>query len=189
MILRYIQRLCVASIVLCLGVSCLVHTPAMVMTVTNVEMGETPNAKTTGQQIYFGGQPAPEDFAIFQEKGVKTVINLRSQEEVDELTFSEKEIVEGLGMRYVHVPVNSDQLGDDRLRPIVAAIAGAGDGQMLIHCASGNRVGFAWSLFRGTEGGEDVAAAITQGKAAGMRSEELEARARTFLEEAAQGRD
>ena len=98
-----------------------------------------------------------------------------------------KEIVEGLAMKYVHMPVNSNQLDDDRLRPIVAAIAETGGGQELIHCASGNRVGCAWSLFRGTEGGEDAATAITQGKEAGMRSEKLEARAQKFLEDAAKG--
>jgi uncharacterized protein (TIGR01244 family) len=181
--MRFLTGLCVATVSLCLAVSSLADEPNEAEVVRKIEVGETPNVKTTGEKIFFGGQPAPEDFALFKDKGVKTIINLRSQEEVEGLAFNEEEIVKELGMNYVHVPLKGGQLDDDHLRDTVKAIAGARASNVLIHCASGNRVGFSWSLFQGTEGDEDVAKAIAMGKDAGMRSERLEARAQKFLED------
>ena len=48
--------------------------------------------------LFRGGQPTPKGFQQLQEKGIRTVINLR----VDD---SERKLVESLGMRYVHIPI------------------------------------------------------------------------------------
>ena len=60
------------------------------------------------------------------------------------------------------------------MKKVFAALKGAGQGRVLMHCASSNRAGLMWSLFRGTEHGLAVGEAISEGKAAGMKNPGLE---------------
>ena len=54
-------------------------------------------------------------------------------------------------------------------------------GTVLLHCASSNRVGMVWSIYRGKNHGQPTNDAITDGKSAGLRAAPLEERARGLL--------
>jgi len=50
------------------------------------------------QGIYRGGQPNEAGFSFLKEQGVKTIINLRAED-------NEGALVKKLGMKYVHIPI------------------------------------------------------------------------------------
>src|SRR4029453_14430428 len=61
-----------------------------------------PNFHVVNDQIYRGGQPSGKGFRNLAAAGVKTILDLR---EDDERGKDEKKLVKALGMRYVHVPM------------------------------------------------------------------------------------
>ena len=150
--------------------------------IKSVVVGEVPNLKQKGDTLYFAGQPSEEDLRLLRERGVATVINLRTQSEMDSLEYNEADAAKELGMKYVHVPVTGEGATPDAVDKVRQAIdaSKANDQPVLIHCASANRVGYIWALILGEEGLAPEAA-IAEGKAAGMRSPALEEDARKRL--------
>jgi uncharacterized protein (TIGR01244 family) len=151
--------------------------------IVSIELGETLNAKTLKKKIFFAGQLAEPDFKTLSEWGVKTVVNFRSRPEVEHLPFDEKKVVEALGMTYLHIPIGRERLDDSVLDKIVRTIGKSKEKKkkVMLHCASSDRVGFAWSLYIGATDA-DIEAAIIAGKEAGLRSPGLEARAREYIQ-------
>jgi tyrosine-protein phosphatase SIW14 len=60
--------------------------------------GEIPRFLMVADGLYRGGQPTEQGFQLLKAKGIKTVINLRMEND-------ESELVQRLGMNYVHIPV------------------------------------------------------------------------------------
>jgi tyrosine-protein phosphatase SIW14 len=50
--------------------------------------------------LYRGGQPTAQGFQFLKEAGIKSIINLRAEDN------SEMELVEKLGMHYIQIPVD-----------------------------------------------------------------------------------
>lgn len=132
-------------------------------------------------KVYFGGQPAEADVAAYAAKGVKTIVNLRSAEEMAGVNFDEAAAAKAAGIRYVQVPVSGSAPAPGTLEKIYAELRKAGDSKVLLHCASSNRVGMVWATFRGQEHGVGTEDAIREGKAAGLKAPGLEKAAREVL--------
>jgi len=137
------------------------------MAVVHAQETDIPNRVEPIPGITSSGQPSAEALAALAEDGYTTVIDLRSEQE--DRGFDEATTVEGLGMKYVSLPVaggdgvsyaNAEEL--DRILSEV-------DGPVLLHCASGNRVGALLSL-RAVLNGEDKEDAMTLGTSAGLTS-------------------
>ena len=130
--------------------------------------GLTPFA---GEAILVGGQPTPDQFVKASELGYKTVINLRGP---DEEGNTDPTLVEGLGMTYVSLPVNgSADLTEERARALAAALEDA-ESPVIVHCASGNRVGGLFALKAFYIDDLSPEEALEVGKAAGVtRAEPL----------------
>jgi len=141
--------------------------------VRKVTLGTLSNPSTFGQTVYFSGQPSPEDIAHFKELGISTVINLRTEREVEGLGFDEGALVRDAGMRYVHAPMGGALPTGEAWERIQAELDAADAGPVVLHCGSSNRVGAVWALYAGTEQGLDRDAAIAEGLAAGLRSPAL----------------
>lgn len=135
----------------------------------SVKVGDTANVTSAANgKFYFAGQPTEADLATFARMGVKTVINLRSAEELVALNFNEQNSVEAAGMKYMHVPMGRTMLGDEDLSTVFDALDG---GNVLLHCASSNRVGGVWGMYQLKRGGLSADDAVEAGKAAGTKSE------------------
>jgi uncharacterized protein (TIGR01244 family) len=145
-------------------------------------MGTIGNFSAFGDRVYFAGQPGERDFDLLAGEGVKTVINLRTPGEMESLGFDERKTVEAKGMQYLHVPIATGEPGAEAIEQLMTAIDRAQDAPVLIHCASSNRVGYVWAMYRATRHGLDVESAVVEGKAAGMKLPALEKRAREFIE-------
>ncbi len=120
--------------------------------------------------IYFAGQLDEPAFTRMRDRGVTTVINLRSNEEMEELAaddeapLDESAALAAMSVRYVHIPLG----GDDGYEPAdVQAFAEAieaADGPVLVHCASGGRARTMWQAYLVKHRGYslDDAAAVTR---------------------------
>jgi uncharacterized protein (TIGR01244 family) len=158
-----------------------IQTPKFKGKIEPLTLGAMPYSSKFGDQVYFGGQPQEADFKIFADQGIKTVINLRTSGEMDQLPFNERAIVEAAGMKYVHVPIGGKPATPTQLQAAMTALAGAHHNRVLFHCASSDRVGYVWALYRAQQDGLSPEAAIQEGRKAGMRSFVLEQWARETL--------
>lgn len=128
---------------------------------------ELPNRRDVLEGITAAGQPSAAALEAAAKSGYKSVIDLRALTE--DRGFDEKGTVEGLGMNYVSLPVDG-----------AASVSYANAGELdkllaelpkpiLVHCASGNRVGALLAL-RAKADGADNAAALELGVANGLGS-------------------
>ncbi|MCA8981376.1 MAG: hypothetical protein H6831_12915 [Planctomycetes bacterium] len=142
------------------------------------ELGTVRNLHRYGD-VWFAAQPSAADLALFQERGVRTVLDIRHDAETPEL--DERAIVEGLGMRYVYVPWNGPaELNDaifDELRDVLATA----ERPLLFHCASANRVGAIWLAYRALDDGLPLDEARAEAATIGMRTPEYEAKALEYV--------
>ena len=106
--------------------------------------------------------------ARLQAEGVRTVIDLRAPQE--DRGYDQAAEVRRLGMDYIAQPI----AGKDDITPANAAALHAlrkeRDGDVLLHCASGNRVGALLALAAVQVDGASPEAALTLGRAAGLKS-------------------
>jgi uncharacterized protein (TIGR01244 family) len=82
-------------------------------------------------------------------KGVTTVVNLRTPEEMQRVGFDEEALVKQLGMRYVYLPVRGN--GEYPYAPeTVTKFADAlrqADGKVLLHCTVAWRASHLWAAY------------------------------------------
>ena len=85
-----------------------------------------PNATVPMPGVVSGGQPTESQIEAAAERGYRTVINLRTEQEPG---FEwERELVETTGMRYVHIPVTgADGLTRENVELLDAALNEARD--------------------------------------------------------------
>jgi uncharacterized protein (TIGR01244 family) len=124
--------------------------------------------------LIVAGQPAADDWKALADAGVRTVINLRPAAEMQ--GRDERAEVAAAGLRYVELPIaGAADINADNARRL-AELLGQADGPVLVHCASGNRVGGLLAVAKAQEG---MAAdeALEFGRSAGMKSSETRARA------------
>jgi uncharacterized protein (TIGR01244 family) len=128
----------------------------------------------------FAGQPSEAALERYAAEGGSMVIDLRTQQGRDISGFDERAKVEALGMTYVHIPISPPTLSPADVDRFASAIDAA-DGPILIHCGTSNRVGGVWAAYLARERGLTAERAIEAGKAAGMRSEDVEQAARRVM--------
>lgn len=130
-----------------------------------------------------GGQPSAEALARLKELGFRTVINLRVEGESG--FVDEKAVLEAQGLRYVHVPLTAATLSDADVKAVRAVLDDAAAGPVLIHCASGNRVGAVWAVIQGRQG-KTLDEAEAEGRRLGMKGSAMTSAVRRLLEAAPQ---
>jgi uncharacterized protein (TIGR01244 family) len=126
------------------------------------------NARVPLAGVLSGGQPTEEQIALAARAGFRTVINLRTDQESG---FEwEREAVEKSGMRYIRIPVagasglthgNAERL-DRELEQALES------GPVLLHCASGNRIGALLALRAAWLEGVDPEKALQYGRESGL---------------------
>ncbi len=110
------------------------------------------------------GQPDEASFAVFAEEGYAAVIDLRTTGE--DRGIDEPEVVEGLGMDYINLPIGRDGITFANAKALKELMDGYGE-PVLVHCRSANRVGALFALGAYKETG-DVEQALEAGRAAGL---------------------
>ncbi|TJY59837.1 hypothetical protein E4T66_11675 [Sinimarinibacterium sp. CAU 1509] len=132
---------------------------------------DIPNFCTPGTGLCTGGHPKPEQLMEAKEKGVRKIVNLCPPGETP--GYNEGEIVKQLGMDYINIPIaGAADLSVENAKALAAAVADTCCGPILVHCASGNRVGALFALKAHFVEGKSVEAAIEDGRAHGLKAME-----------------
>ena len=93
--------------------------------------------------FYRGGQPARQGFEYLRQLGVKTVINLRAENQ-------EAAEVKSLGLRYVHIPTRPwGRVPEANIRMFLQVMRDRDSYPVFVHCERGaDRTGFMVGLYR-----------------------------------------
>ena len=126
--------------------------------------------------LYRGAQPTEAGFRALRELGIRTVVNLRMPD--DARKTNEQQIVEKLGMRYVHVPVEdgnfftrSRTIPEIAIREFFAVLEQQESGPVFVHCHRGaDRTGALVAFYRIARQGWDSQRALNEAREIGMRS-------------------
>ncbi len=130
------------------------------------QIAGVPNFRQVNERLYRGGQPADDAWGDLARLGVKTVIDLRREEEHS--TTGEAKLVEAAGMRYVSIPMNGfDTPTAESIGRALAAIDG---GQtVFVHCKQGrDRTGSVVAAYRIAREQWTCDKALVEAKACGM---------------------
>jgi uncharacterized protein (TIGR01244 family) len=117
--------------------------------------------------ITSAGQPDEAALEVFADAGYATVIDLRGEGE--DRGFDEAAVVEELGLHYVALPIaNGGEITFDNARRLDELLQEY-PGPVLVHCASGNRVGALLALRASLDGADDERA-LSLGREGGLTS-------------------
>ena len=111
---------------------------------------DVPKILCVNEKFATAGQPADAAFGKLATNGFRSVLNLRTAAEGVDLD-RERNLVEAAGMRYVNIPVVSGAPKPEQVDAFIKAVNDAANQPMLIHCASANRVGAFWMIYRAVE--------------------------------------
>ena len=101
------------------------------------------------ETYYRGGQPAGDDFATLAKLGVKTVINLTS----DDALAEEPVMVTGAGMKYVAIPMTTRVPPTaEQLAQFLKVVNDPASQPVYVHCVGGkHRTGVMTAVYRMTQ--------------------------------------
>jgi len=119
--------------------------------------------------LYISGQPSEEAFTKLKSEGVTTVVNLRTQKEMDNreyVPFDEVALLDSLGLNYVHIPLGGTDTpyNNEALVKFADAVDKA-EGKVLLHCTVGRRASHMWAAYLIQFKGFSPAKAIEYAKA------------------------
>jgi len=132
---------------------------------SELSSAEISNFSILSNNTYVSGQPTQDQVAKLADAGVRHVISLRTEGELD---WDESELVESVGMEFHSLPVSPrdgvNSANASSLETLLASL----DGQpVLVHCGSGNRVG-ALKAVTAHDEGASVEDALAEGRRWGL---------------------
>jgi uncharacterized protein (TIGR01244 family) len=100
---------------------------------------------------YVAGQPTEQALRDMAAQGIKTVINLRTQPEMDnrkQVPYDEAAVAKELGITYVHIPLGDKDhpYSPEALKTFGDAMEKA-NGKVLLHCTVAWRASNMWSAY------------------------------------------
>jgi uncharacterized protein (TIGR01244 family) len=101
---------------------------------------------------YVAGQPSEAALRDMAAHGIKTVINLRTQQEMDNrkaVPYDEAAVAKELGITYVHIPLGGPDTPytPAALETFGKAMEAAGGNKVLLHCTVGWRASHMWAAY------------------------------------------
>lgn len=128
---------------------------------------QLPNAGQPLPGLITAGQPSADQFQALAKSGLKHVVNLRPATE--DAGFDEAALARQLGLRYTLIPISgAGDLDMRRVQELHEALRVSEKEEVLVHCASSNRVGALLALRAKWIQGLDTAEALAIGRAGGL---------------------
>jgi|SRR5579884_2042029 len=116
--------------------------------------------------LYRGGQPDVSGFKLLKEQGIKTIINLREEND-------EEGTVRALGMNYVHIPMQVtvwSRISDASIHKYFEILNNPANLPVFIHCERGaDRTGAMVGFYRIAVQGWGPDKAFKEARTIGMR--------------------
>lgn len=128
---------------------------------------ELPNLHKVSDALYRGAQPLTGYAKKLGELGVKTVVNLRGE---DEISRDEQQEAETAGLRYFNISMPGlSAPSDEQVSRVLAIIDNPENQPVFIHCKRGSdRTGTIAAVYRISHEGWNAERAITEAKRYGM---------------------
>jgi protein tyrosine phosphatase (PTP) superfamily phosphohydrolase (DUF442 family) len=127
-----------------------------------------------------GGQPTEQAFAKVAASGFRSVLSLRGPGEGIDLN-KERALVEKAGLRYFNIPVVSSAPRAEQADEFIKLVREKSNHPMLINCSTANRVGAFMMIFRVLEQGWSEQKALDEALKIGLRGDELEKFAQSYI--------
>ncbi len=108
-------------------------------------------AQATLPDVWLGGQPSDGALSAFVEKGGTTVINLRTDGEMEFYPYYQRALA-ARGLKYIRIPTNGRDLDASKYAALAEALKGH-EGAVMLHCRSGKRATYLWAMRRIAEEG------------------------------------
>jgi protein tyrosine phosphatase (PTP) superfamily phosphohydrolase (DUF442 family) len=125
-----------------------------------------PHFHQVNDRIYRGAQPSAEGFQALAKMGIKTVIDLRREEPQ---IRGEQRIVEGLGMKFLSVPMSMGAPSDLQISKIMQELNSSGE-PVFVHCHGGrDRTGTVIACYRKKHDAWESEKALAEANLEGMR--------------------
>ena len=141
---------------------------------------DAPKILCVNESFATAAQPKDAAWQKLATNGFKSVLNLRTANEGVDLT-KEREMVEQVGMRYISIPVTGNDPKPEQVEAFIKAVKDAQNHPMLIHCASANRVGGFFMIYRVIEQGWSEDKALEEAKQIGLASPGLTKFAQDYI--------
>ena len=129
---------------------------------------------SVGEDIFVAGQPTQRALREMKARGVTTVVNLRTPEEMrSAVRFDEPALIAELGMRYVYLPVRGNAefpYSPATLAKFAEAVSSA-NGKVLLHCTIAWRASHLWAAYLIKERGIPVDEALANARAINLMDE------------------
>ena len=103
--------------------------------------------RALGEKLATAGQPTEEQFRMIREAGFEAVINLALPSSTHALA-NEGSVVTGLGMPYVHIPVDFQDPAARDFRAFRQVMEAFAERPVFVHCAANMRVSAFVFLYR-----------------------------------------
>jgi uncharacterized protein (TIGR01244 family) len=133
-----------------------------------------PGWRRAADGLYSAGQPEPRHWPALAAAGLRSVLNLRPADE--QPARDESREVVGAGLVYAVLPIaDASALGRESAAALDHALRQL-PAPLLVHCASGNRVGALVALREAWFAGADARTALARGRAAGLAGLEPQVR-------------
>jgi len=140
--------------------------PTLLVAEPIVSKKDIPRFQKIADGFYRGGQPEKNGFALLKQTGIKTVINLRQEND-------EEQIVRGLGMNYIHLPMSisvGSKISDAAIAKYFEVLNNPDNFPVFVHCRRGaDRTGAMVGFYRIAAQGWTGSRAYTEARNVGMR--------------------
>lgn len=114
---------------------------------SSANLSEIYNFRIVGDKLGTAGQPTAAQFQSVRESGFEAVINLALPTS-DNAIPNEGSVVTGLGMAYVHIPVDFKAPTPKDFRAFCRVMEAFADRPIFVHCAANMRVSAFVFLYR-----------------------------------------
>jgi protein tyrosine phosphatase (PTP) superfamily phosphohydrolase (DUF442 family) len=123
------------------------NTPQNGIVSARLRLPEIYNFRLLGEQLGTSGQPIEAQFQTIRQAGFDVVINLALPTS-DNAVPDEGSIVTGLGMAYVHIPVNFQKPASEDFQTFCQLMDAFEGRNVFVHCAANMRVSSFVFLYR-----------------------------------------
>ena len=93
-----------------------------------------------GELVATSGQPNEAELVQIARAGYATVVNLAPKSLIENAVLDEQNILEGCGVRYIHMPVDFQNPTDEDFQAFVDIISEHDKNTLWVHCAANMRV-------------------------------------------------
>lgn len=125
-----------------------------------------PNYNRALPDVGTSGAYAADAVAEVEALGFAAAVDLRGADEAG--VAANAEALEAAGIRYFHIPVTTTAPSDAQVAEFARILADPANRPLLVNCASANRVGALWALYR-AEQGVPAEVAVEEGRTAGLK--------------------